>query len=1593
MKRLFKRFAAVMLSVSMIGSPSLTQYLSAGIAFAEEGSELKTEAAEQEAEAVEQETEAEIGSENADSFGDEKPDGGKSDGTLSDGDKEELDKIFGKTELDRKLENDELNDKNSEDSEEAEEGETQEKNKEELDGSSDQSAGGKEAEEETEEASEEENEAEENEAEEEETGEEGNPFNLADEDMPASYEDLFGDMENVSIMTADADSGSDDSAYVTYDSKGQASGNLVFKYTSVSNKEKTFTVTKDMKATVDLLTLPNTQEFDGVKYYGFSILSLAIEVTKGNSTLVFFANDFVGDNFYVNAYMELNSGDKFTDTIYYNSEPFSEKSSWSICAAADVKLDGGKYTIKVRKPYGGYVASKEAIKKEASGRALLIYQSGDESLGTGPQEDAWALYSTLARTKQFKASDITVFDAPESTSEDLKAKIWKWIDEQAGKDGITLIAYTGHGNYNGDGTSELSLGGSNAISAVELKNHVSKLKGKVILIFDCCFSGGMIMPTALDIGDELEETSYEELAKAAQDEADKSIKSFVNDFKNAKSDSKSKAVSSGSTGGSPEYYIYAAASAYETSIQDSNGGQLIETLGRALGYNRNYSEYNVFAADKNADYKITAKELADFVKAGCTKAVPSIYPSESSTQLFTYDKEVGTPAVITATATETKNVIMSADGTISVKVNIKNHSSNKITVDAILGSMDIDSLYSPGSIQSIIDNVYASEKDYLLYTANKNKQTIDAKKDKTVTLTFKAAKKDLFSGGGRFLIRIGGTDGTSEEYYDVVSFYIAKSGETSGYAAAPNKKAFSVLKPVNVKAAAEAFEASAIVPVEVTFDDEPTEKSGYADCTLTAEYLPISEADKSKYTADNGSLMLNGTEKTDGAWTAIYKDVRPSYVRNDVYSEGSKTVTGSTYSYDWDVSKLTNGCYAVRISCKYSDNTENKWLTFIQKVDSTDSASRVINNLSIDIRDFAKYGNGFPVGSGWDAYNSDLKTVEKVSENLQRVLDTYAQGHGADSMSYKVYSNGNDDFGWYEYVDDGGKGKLVNMKATDKFEAGKSYVTGLTVTINDKNAKFADGATIKVPGHDVLNAAISDDKKSADVWFIHTLVKPVDESKLKVYLMSNNTQLTKDSKLKVGDKIKVYAPDGYEIYTEDDWGNLREDKDAGKGKDYRVYEVLGNKSYISLYMYAASSLSAAGDKDGCDCATVAFTCDLGDTKGGITRITVPDKTFYNKSAKAKLDLSGALVDYYNKEYKKQTNAKLADFIKNNKLKVYYLSGGKYIEWNDKYLNTLGTYALYVNYNNKYTKICDIAVGYEQGTSFSIKGDLTTNISGSANYLSDEQKKNAVLFLNVKVEPAYTDAGTVYITHNVGLKQEGMDVTSYTKLYPDSDCRISYLIPYAGGITKNTTFQLIDENVNVPVTFKVQNNGILITAAKNGSFKLKYLGGKGGPADDDSSSSNSGRHGSASDRRDHVGKTYGSWVSEATADGSLGADGQPLTRFRYKLTDGNYAKGWQIISYNNADTWFHFDSDGFMNTGWIKDGASWYYLKSSGAMSTGWLQDNGAWYYMDQNGSMKTGWALVGDKWYYLDADGKMVTGTQVIDQKTYVFDANGALAS
>ena len=100
-----------------------------------------------------------------------------------------------------------------------------------------------------------------------------------------------------------------------------------------------------------------------------------------------------------------------------------------------------------------------------------------------------------------------------------------------------------------------------------------------------------------------------------------------------------------------------------------------------------------------------------------------------------------------------------------------------------------------------------------------------------------------------------------------------------------------------------------------------------------------------------------------------------------------------------------------------------------------------------------------------------------------------------------------------------------------------------------------------------------------------------------------------------------------------------------------------------------------------------------------------------------------------------------------------------------------------------------------------------------------------------------------------------------------------------------------------------------------------------------------------------------------------------------ITMGLIAASLIAVSPIKANAEWRHDSTGY----WYTDGNS--YVKDS------WKQIDGKWYHFDWQGYMETGWysdmSKIPYDWYFLDDDGSMVTGTKDINGVQNRFDNSG----
>ena len=130
-----------------------------------------------------------------------------------------------------------------------------------------------------------------------------------------------------------------------------------------------------------------------------------------------------------------------------------------------------------------------------------------------------------------------------------------------------------------------------------------------------------------------------------------------------------------------------------------------------------------------------------------------------------------------------------------------------------------------------------------------------------------------------------------------------------------------------------------------------------------------------------------------------------------------------------------------------------------------------------------------------------------------------------------------------------------------------------------------------------------------------------------------------------------------------------------------------------------------------------------------------------------------------------------------------------------------------------------------------------------------------------------------------------------------------------------------------------------------------------------------------------------WIGDNYVDGS-GAWVQGKTRAQAYWVQNN--GGWLYVQENGSyakSTWktidgkeYYFGADGYMVTGWLKQGSTWYYLKTTAKNSAEKVGEKAYNYWV--------GTAGIGG--YYIDKYGRMVAGKDYsLGSYVYTFDANG----
>ena len=126
--------------------------------------------------------------------------------------------------------------------------------------------------------------------------------------------------------------------------------------------------------------------------------------------------------------------------------------------------------------------------------------------------------------------------------------------------------------------------------------------------------------------------------------------------------------------------------------------------------------------------------------------------------------------------------------------------------------------------------------------------------------------------------------------------------------------------------------------------------------------------------------------------------------------------------------------------------------------------------------------------------------------------------------------------------------------------------------------------------------------------------------------------------------------------------------------------------------------------------------------------------------------------------------------------------------------------------------------------------------------------------------------------------------------------------------------------------------------------------------------------------------YGDWLQDGGKWYFFGNNGEMYRNDRYFI-EGNF------YYFDNSGAWIEGKDIVFE---WKQTNGKWRYIdtRCNSMLISGPWEIKGSWYIFDNQGYMKTGWCQSFDNWYYASSSGELVKGWHVIDGVTYYFGDN-----
>ncbi len=850
--------------------------------------------------------------------------------------------------------------------------------------------------------------------------------------------------------------------------------------------------------------------------------------------------------------------------------------------------------------------------------AVLIYAKDDASLKDGTKKDAEAMAATLRKTDQFRenAGTIEHFPIQQNSMESVLEELWAKIDaiaEHSGQDSLTVIYYSGHGGAQKDGTSYLALGGLNNITADSLKTHLKDIKGKVLVVIDACYAGGMIMT-----------------AGAEDDETVESYGGFDgDDFAEALYGTQSTAAEGTGTAAGQRLYFIAASNGAETSILSYDyGSMLTAALEGALGYDCRIETYNTYAADTetasgaqsrsgySGDGQITMTELVKYYKRTAITSTPVLYPQSDDTVLFTYGEDVGKPASLVSSLCDAygndvqENIQYDKDReSIHFRIKVQNLSNEQITVQ--VGATPLWNAL----ITACTPGEQGTQNSYVIWNGT---ETVPAGETKIFETEFFwnafGDTEDLDMNP--YVLRIWDC---SSRNYNLLSFYTSTK-EGNGEI---DETKLSLQKPTEVST--EGLEGnsklvvartSRVLPMEIVYDDRSENKQTNAACRLSLYAYDLgTELSNGIHVDSSDSAVLadlDGQNVLDGVTpTAVFENVRPSHERK-AGTEGLSR--DSVHTYVMNTSELEMGhYYALQVQCVYDDSEKSArsvW-TVIQKVSEKEANEETYKIPSFTYGDdysyFWKYYNGIPL-AGWEKSSTYVgRTVKNVTDELSSMLEE-SEINGL--YAYSICDEDDpEDTGWCRWNEK--TQSWEEMAETDTFEYGSRYKNRVMIyVIEGYNVEFTSGTRFEVYHHNLVgNAVIYDNDmheassgRIAEIWLEHVIPEQ-EENVLRLYRAVDGDEWTQigSDELKTGDKVIIRTvSDAYEY----NWKLLKglektKETVTKDGTKWEVFEVTKSggetKPSVEIMLWNSGSKTKENSEsslESCSCATDVYVWNV-----------------------------------------------------------------------------------------------------------------------------------------------------------------------------------------------------------------------------------------------------------------------------------------------------------------------------------------------------------------------------------------------------------------